>query len=467
MDTATVVGRYGTLKLMSNKNENEVIATFPIDDEEVTFGRGQDCSVRLYYSTVSEIHSKIIFEDKKAFLVVLGRNGLLVDGAFILPSSNPGADVTIPLTNGTNLEIHKKKFQFWYPPKEHRQPYIFTTPAAQTRRRSMRLSMIHAAQIFTPSVPKIWTPAAQIERLRSPIRSQGLQEGDDIDVCLLQGDGDNSTIIHEDKDVIVLEEVDRLTELPPPPINANPRTPVRPSRAFPVPQPIMAPPMPMPTPSPKRRCAPSLHKAVLVKSAKLAYEKQMEEEAEEQEVEEVVSPERELGADEDWEHRDEDEENNRTPTSQTLMANFEAARKTSPIEPTDNDQIMHSPMMEMMDSFDEDEEESNTPAQSTSTPVASKLGSRRPLVSSIRCLLHLADHVLGSIHDSSTTLSRNSSKNFSTSYPSCWFFRWRQKSAVNRHARGANSCQFAAKGRSRFHLEQNVVCSIREIRNCA
>ncbi|KZT43269.1 hypothetical protein SISSUDRAFT_978631, partial [Sistotremastrum suecicum HHB10207 ss-3] len=164
MDTATVVGRYGTLKLMSNKNENEVIATFPIDDEEVTFGRGQDCSVRLYYSTVSEIHSKIIFEDKKV------RNSV---ETFILPSSNHGADVTIPLTNGTNLEIHKKKFQFWYPPKEHRQPYIFTTPAAQTRRRSMRLSMIHAAQIFTPSVPKIWTPAAQIERLRSPIRSQG------------------------------------------------------------------------------------------------------------------------------------------------------------------------------------------------------------------------------------------------------------------------------------------------------
>lgn len=248
------------------------------------------------------------------------------------------------------MEIHKKKFQFWYPPKEHRQQYIFATPAPVGRRTSLRLSMIHSAQIFSPIAPKVWTPAAQIERLRSPVRSQGLQEGEDIDVCLLEGEGDNSTIIHEDKDVIVIEEVHRLTELPPAPTNPNPRTPVRPARPFTIPQPVLAPPMPKPTPSPKRRCAPSLHKAVLVKSAKLAYEKQLEEEQEEFEVEEVVSPEREMGEEETWGNRDadEEEEEDRTPTRRTLMANFEAARESAPVNAAENDEVLHSPMVSLL-----------------------------------------------------------------------------------------------------------------------
>ncbi|KAF8500709.1 hypothetical protein BU17DRAFT_72038 [Hysterangium stoloniferum] len=49
MDSSEI-GRFGTLRLLKRHHPDITIACFPIDDEEVTFGRGRQCSIRLYYA---------------------------------------------------------------------------------------------------------------------------------------------------------------------------------------------------------------------------------------------------------------------------------------------------------------------------------------------------------------------------------------------------------------------------------
>ena len=74
------VGKYGTIRLLKNKDPDVVIASFPIDEEVVTFGRATDCSIRLYYAWVSSLHCRIIFEDKKvrAYFIVTDGSSLIV-----------------------------------------------------------------------------------------------------------------------------------------------------------------------------------------------------------------------------------------------------------------------------------------------------------------------------------------------------------------------------------------------------
>lgn len=62
---STEVGRYGTLRLMKRLEPHKVVASYPIDEEEITFGRDPSCSIRLYYDAVSALHAKIIFRDRK------------------------------------------------------------------------------------------------------------------------------------------------------------------------------------------------------------------------------------------------------------------------------------------------------------------------------------------------------------------------------------------------------------------
>jgi hypothetical protein len=62
---SSYVGRYGTLSLMKKDGSNIPIAHYPIDDEEITIGRDPNCSVRLYYDTISKLHCKVTFEDSK------------------------------------------------------------------------------------------------------------------------------------------------------------------------------------------------------------------------------------------------------------------------------------------------------------------------------------------------------------------------------------------------------------------
>lgn len=64
MDSAEI-GSYGTLRLVKRVDPSSVVAAFPIDDDTVTFGRDPSCSVRLYYPTVSAVHAKIVFQERK------------------------------------------------------------------------------------------------------------------------------------------------------------------------------------------------------------------------------------------------------------------------------------------------------------------------------------------------------------------------------------------------------------------
>ena len=68
---STDVGLYGTLRLVKRLDPHSVVASFPIDDDTVSFGRDPNCSVRLYYPTVSALHAKIVFQDKKVFIIPL------------------------------------------------------------------------------------------------------------------------------------------------------------------------------------------------------------------------------------------------------------------------------------------------------------------------------------------------------------------------------------------------------------
>ena len=70
---STDVGLYGTLRLVKRLDPHSVVASFPIDDDTVSFGRDPNCSVRLYYPTVSALHAKIVFQDKKVCLIPLAQ----------------------------------------------------------------------------------------------------------------------------------------------------------------------------------------------------------------------------------------------------------------------------------------------------------------------------------------------------------------------------------------------------------
>lgn len=64
MDSSDI-GQYGTLRLVKRQDAQSVIASYPIDEESITFGRDPTCSVRLYYPSVSAVHAKIFFEERK------------------------------------------------------------------------------------------------------------------------------------------------------------------------------------------------------------------------------------------------------------------------------------------------------------------------------------------------------------------------------------------------------------------
>ena len=57
-------GTYGVLRFLK-KNDDSVVASYPIDDDTITFGKGADCNIRLYYPAVSQQHAKIIFKENK------------------------------------------------------------------------------------------------------------------------------------------------------------------------------------------------------------------------------------------------------------------------------------------------------------------------------------------------------------------------------------------------------------------
>lgn len=264
---ATDIGRYGTLSLLRRLPVESIVTSYPIDDEELTIGRDQSCSLRLYYPAVSALHAKITFVDRKAFLVVLGTNGLLLDDDPLFPAAaNAPGPTTVPLQNNSVIDIHKKRFRFSYPPK-HLRPALINTPSRATpARRPLRLSMIASAHVFTPGPSP--NPEENLRVLQTPLRTPFARELEEI--VLVQSD--TPRVVEEDKDLVILDEIE------------------------PEPEPVLPLPLPsaqqvLQTPV-RRRPRPSLHRAVLIRSAQrvaIQREMQMEEEHEVEEVEETIA----------------------------------------------------------------------------------------------------------------------------------------------------------------------------------
>lgn len=74
MADASEVGKYGTIRVLKRKDPSACIAAYPLDEDECTFGRNTDCSIRLYYPEVSSLHCKIIFEERKVRNLIHFRN---------------------------------------------------------------------------------------------------------------------------------------------------------------------------------------------------------------------------------------------------------------------------------------------------------------------------------------------------------------------------------------------------------
>ncbi|KAI0767349.1 hypothetical protein C8Q74DRAFT_1355372 [Fomes fomentarius] len=260
---ASEFGRLGALSLLRSLPSDSVVTSYPIDDEEITIGRDQACSLRLYYPAVSAMHAKITFVERKAFLVVLGTNGVLLDDSPLFPAAATALrPTTVPLQNNSVIEIHKKRFRFTYPPK-HLRPALINTPTQatpHTSRRPLRLSMIASAHVFTPGPSQ--NPEENLRVLQTPLRTPFAREHEEIVLV----HSDSPRVVQEDKDLVIIDEVESEPVLPLP-LPVMPQYPVTPVR---------------------RQPRASLHRAVLIRSAhRAAIQLERQQEEEEQEAEEV------------------------------------------------------------------------------------------------------------------------------------------------------------------------------------
>jgi hypothetical protein len=202
--------------------------------------------------------------------VVFGASGLILDNCPVFPSK-PGAagPMTIPLLNNTELLIHNKRFMFAYPPKELRATMalrLLSTPP-RTPSRKLRLSMIQSAEVFSPRPSQ--DPMVNLRVLKSPLKARfttspvkGGNKKNPKQEEIVLVEGTCPKVVEDERDLVIMETVDVLPDESEEPA---PQTPVR-----------RGPPR------------PSLHRAVLIRSAQKAVMK-MEEEEEEQEVEEFIS----------------------------------------------------------------------------------------------------------------------------------------------------------------------------------
>ena len=186
------------------------------------------------------------------------------------------------------------------------------------------MSLIQSAEVFTPRPSK--DPKENLRILQSPLKRKApsplkqqyntqltapKEEEGEEEIVLV--DGNHPHVVEEEKDLVILESVE--VEVPPP--QPSPPTPIR-LGAFGRPansQENNVNPYQTPRRKPGR---PSLHRAVLIRSAQRAVHKQEvereEEEQEEKEVEEFIAEEVEDIAEEseedqqDRESTDEDDE---------------------------------------------------------------------------------------------------------------------------------------------------------------
>ena len=274
------------------------------------------------------------FSRFQAFIQVLGVHGIFVDKCQVFPASAT-SHTTVPLTNNSEIEINKKRFRFDYPPKALR-PILAFTPrpnvSKSARKRVLRLSMIQSAQVFTPRPDP--DPRVNLRVLQTPIRlnssplkhahqtpprqvhADRLEEECGTPIRLVEGN--RPQVVEEEQDLVILEEVDAPQHISQPNSLNTQINPVQsPAQAPHMSGPYQAPALPLSSPhqsqqfqTPRRRLGrPSLHRAVLIRSAQRAamrIEMENEQDEEEREVEEHVIPiEEQMEVDEE-NHRDQD-----------------------------------------------------------------------------------------------------------------------------------------------------------------
>ena len=215
---------------------------------------------------------------------MLGANGLFVDGCQVFPAQTESSPTTIPLPNNSEIEIHKKRFVFTYPPKDLRSPAInIDTPARTTtnnsgnpaRKRTLRLSMIQSAEVFSPRPST--DPSVNLKVLQSPLKPRSVspvkpssvsrlreakeKEQNDEEIVLV--DGNHPRVVEDDRDLVILEDIPYT---PPPPQVTPPSSKSHPLiSAFPLTPNASRPQTPR-----RGSSRPSLHKAVLIRSAQRA-----------------------------------------------------------------------------------------------------------------------------------------------------------------------------------------------------
>jgi hypothetical protein len=195
---------------------------------------------------VSSAHPSV-----QAFLRVYGQNGVTVDGTHYMPSRDELSPTTVPLTNGSEFLIYKRRFTFQYPPKEQRAK-LLATPRPKSR-KSLRMSMVNSALVWTPN--PCAKPEENLAMLRSPVKALEDQQP----ITMLEGE---PVYVQDDgEDLVVVEKVDALPEPSPPKLSTSPRKPQ----------------------------TPSLHRAVLQRNAERSFFQNLNE-VEEREVVESVAP---------------------------------------------------------------------------------------------------------------------------------------------------------------------------------
>ena len=209
---------------------------------------------------------------------VYGTSGLVADGFPLFPTAT--GPTTVPLGNNTEIEIHHKRFIFTYPPKELRVMTLATPEPDQNgnRRKSLRMSMIATAMVFTPRPSQ--DPRENLLTLQSPLKpnypsplKQTHDEGPEEDIVLVESNHPN--VVQDDEDDLVILESVQTPE------------PLENPKRF-----VQFTPQPHQYQTPRRGPRDSLHRAVLIRSAQrtaMKIETQLEEEQEEMEVEDVVT----------------------------------------------------------------------------------------------------------------------------------------------------------------------------------
>ena len=214
----------------------------------------------------------------KAFLTIYGTSGLIADGFPLFPTAT--GPTTVPLGNNTEIEIHRKRFIFTYPPKDLRA-MILATPEPDRngdRRKTLRMSMIASAMVFTPRPSQ--DPRENLRTLQSPLKpkyssplKQTQNEEPEEDIVLVESNHPN--VVQDDEDnLVILESVQA-----PNPLESPGRL-------------VQFTPQPHQYQTPRRNPRNSLHRAVLIRSAQrtaMKIEVELEEEQEEMEVEDVVT----------------------------------------------------------------------------------------------------------------------------------------------------------------------------------